>query len=66
MSRTRVPSDPDLLLAAARLVDLALSQERVAQLVPVMDVTFQLLDALVQGEHGETAPATAFNAAWSA
>ena len=66
MRQTRLPLGPDLLLAAARLANLPLSQDRVAQLVPVMDVTCQLLDALVQGELGETAPATAFDAAWNA
>lgn len=66
MSQSRLPSDPDLLVAAARLASLPLSQERIAQLVPVMDVTCSLLDALAQGGLGETAPATAFDAAWSA
>jgi hypothetical protein len=60
----RVPTDPKLLEAAARLADLPLSSERIAQLVPAMDGFFQLLDALHQCDPGETAPAFAFRAKW--
>lgn len=66
MSQSCAPPGPDLLLPVAQLANLLLSPERLARLVPVMDVTRQLLDALDQGELGETAPATSFDAAWSA
>jgi hypothetical protein len=61
---TRVPTDPMLLQAAARIADLPLSAERIAQLVPAMDGFYQLLDALHQCDPGETAPAFAFRAKW--
>jgi hypothetical protein len=61
----RVPTDPKLLEAAARLADLELSPERIAQLVPAMDGFYALLDALHRGELGETPPAIAFRAKWT-
>jgi hypothetical protein len=61
----RVPTDPKLLEAAARLADLDLSPERIAQLVPAMDGFYALLDALHRGEPGETPPAIAFRAQWT-
>ena len=60
----RVPTDPALLEAAARLADLDLSPERIAQLVPAMDGFYSLLDALHRCEPGETPPAIAFRAKW--
>ena len=60
----RVPTDPDLLQAAARLGNLPLTPARAAELVPVMEGVFGMLDSLDQGSLGETAPACAFNAAW--
>lgn len=61
---SRVPTDPALLEAAARLAELSLSPERIAQLVPAMDGFYTLLDALNQGDLGETPPAFAFRAKW--
>lgn len=61
----RVPSDPRLLEAAARLADLPLSAERIAQLVPEMNGFYQLLDALHSADLGETPPAIAFRARWT-
>jgi hypothetical protein len=61
---SRVPTDPQTLEAAARLAGLTLSPERIAQLVPAMDGFYTLLDALDQGDLGETAPAFAFRAKW--
>lgn len=60
----RVPSDPKTIDAAARLAGLALSPERISALVPAMDGFYTLLDALVQSDLGETAPAFAFHAKW--
>lgn len=60
----RVPTDPELIEAAARLAALTLSPERVAQLVPAMNGFYMLLDALDQGDLGETAPAIAYRAKW--
>ena len=59
---SRVPTDPKLIEAAARLGALTLSPERIAQLVPAMNGFYALLDALDQGDLGETPPATAFRA----
>lgn len=64
MTSLRLPTDQALVVAAARLADLPLSSERAAQLVPVMDGVFQLLDALDPGTLQETAPASAFRASW--
>jgi hypothetical protein len=61
---TRVPTDPKLLEAAARLADLPLTDERIAQLVPAMDGFYALLDALHRGDLGEAPPAIAFRAKW--
>jgi hypothetical protein len=66
MNKPRFPSEPALLAAAARLSNLPLSGERVAQLVPAMDGVFQLLDALHQVPLAETAPAFAFKVTWEA
>ena len=61
---SRIPTDPKLLEAAARLADLPLSAERIAQLVPAMDGFYALLDPLHRSDPGETAPAFAFRARW--
>jgi hypothetical protein len=61
---SRVPTDPELIEAAARLAALKLSPERIAQLVPAMNGFYTLLDALDRGDLGETAPAMAFRAKW--
>lgn len=61
---SRVPTDPKLIEAAARLAALTLSPERIAQLVPAMTGFYTLLDALDQGDLGETPPAMAFRAKW--
>lgn len=53
-----------MIEAAAKIADLPLSPERTAELVPAMDGFYALLDALHQGELGETPPAIAFRAAW--
>lgn len=42
-----------------------LQPERLAQLVPVMNGFFALLDQLHRDELGEAPPAIAFRAAWS-
>ncbi|MES2718295.1 MAG: hypothetical protein V4795_21175 [Pseudomonadota bacterium] len=60
----RTPSDASLLEAAAKLADLPLEPERLAQLVPAMDGFYALLDALHGTELGETPPAIAFHASW--
>jgi hypothetical protein len=60
----RVPADPALLEAAARLSDLPLSPERIRELVPAMDGFYAMLDALHATDLGETAPAIAFRAKW--
>ncbi|MFM1987232.1 MAG: hypothetical protein RJA99_189 [Pseudomonadota bacterium] len=60
----RTPTDPAMLAAAARIADLPLDPERIAQLVPAMDGFYQLLDALHRSELGETPPAIAFRAKW--
>lgn len=62
----RTPTDPDLLLAAARLADLSVTPERLAQLVPVMDEFYGLLAMLHSGDFGETPPAFGFSAQWRA
>ena len=62
----RVPCDPELIRAAARLAGLSLTDERIAQLVPAMDGFFTTLDALNEGDLGETAPAFAYRAGWGA
>lgn len=62
--KTRLPVDSGLLEAAARLGNLPLPAGRATELVPVMDGVFAMLDSLDQGRLGETAPASAFNAAW--
>jgi hypothetical protein len=62
--RSRVPTDPQTLEAAARLAGLELSPDRIAQLVPAMDGFYTLLDALDRADLGETAPAFAFRAKW--
>lgn len=61
---SRTPVDPALLQAAARLSDLPLDAERIAQLVPAMDGFYALLDPLHRDELGETPPAIAFRAKW--
>lgn len=61
---SRVPTDPVLIEAAARLGALKLSPERIAQLVPAMNEFYALLDALDQGDLGEAPPAVAFRAKW--
>lgn len=60
----RTPTDTSLLEAAAKIADLKLERERLAQLVPEMDGFYVLLDALHGSELGETPPAIAFNASW--
>jgi len=61
---SRTPTDQALIAAAARLAELPLSSDRIAQLVPAMDGFYALLDALKQGDLGETPPAFAFRAKW--
>lgn len=53
-----------MIESAAKIADLPLSAERVAELVPAMDGFYAMLDALHQGEPGETPPAIAFRARW--
>lgn len=60
----RLPVDPALLEAAARLGNLSLPAGRAAELVPAMDGVFGMLDSLDQGSLGETPPSAAYNAAW--
>ncbi len=60
----RTPTDPSMIEAAAKLGDLPLSPDRIAELVPSMDGFYALLDALHQGDLGETPPAIAFRAKW--
>ncbi len=62
--KTRVPLDIELLEAAARMVDLPLSDERARQLVPVMDGILQALDSLDHAGLGETPPAFGYRADW--
>lgn len=61
---SRTPTDVPLLEAAAKLADLTLDAERLAQLVPAMDGFYSLLDPLHSTELGETPPAIAFHARW--
>lgn len=61
----RTPTDTSLLEAAAKLADLPLEAERLAQLVPAMDGFYALLDVLHGTELGETPPAIAFHASWA-
>ncbi len=61
---TRLPTDPQLLAAAARLSDIEPTPDRLAELVPAMNEFYALLDALHRDELGETAPAIAFRARW--
>ena len=63
--RSRVPTDPQTLEAAARLAGLELSPDRIAQLVPAMDGFYALLDPLHGTELGDTPPAIAFHARWA-
>ena len=60
----RLPVDPELVESAARLGNLSLPDGRKAELAPVMDGIFALLDVLDQGSLGETPPASAFDAGW--
>ena len=60
----RTPTTPAMIESAAKIADLPLSAERVAELVPAMDGFYAMLDALHQGEPGETPPAIAFRARW--
>ena len=53
------------LEAAARLGNLSLPAGRTAELAPVMDGIFALLDTLDQASLGETPPACAFAAGWA-
>lgn len=59
---TRIPTDPELLAAAARLAGVQFAPDRYAQLVPAMNGFYQLLDKLHRGELGETPPAIGFRA----
>ena len=61
----RTPVDASLIEAAAKLADLPLDPERVAQLVPAMDGFYALLDVLHGSELGDTPPAIAFHASWT-
>lgn len=61
----RTPTDLKLLEAAARLADLPLDPQRLAQLQPDVNGFFQLLDALHSSDLGETPPAIAFRARWA-
>lgn len=60
----RTPTNAPMIEAAAKIADLPLSPERIAELVPAMDGFYTLLDALHQGDLGETPPAIAFRAKW--
>lgn len=61
---TRNPPDAELLQGAARLADLPLAPERLAQLQPLMLDVMQALDAIAQCRLGETAPCAAYRAQW--
>lgn len=61
---SRSPAEPQLLEAAARLVNLEVTSARAKELVPAASGIFAMLDALDPSTLGEAAPATAFQAKW--
>ena len=65
MSAPRPPVTPELVRTLAEQARLSLDEDRVAQVVPVLDLVTGLVDQLDGIGLGDVPPATSFEGRWS-